>query len=359
MKLYPTVKAFSESAPELFNAFKGYFETVRGTASEGVKKFSLGDQGELVNKLFAQELERRCGFGVDKFDGSVARYAESPVVKSFADAIIGYMIDMVLPETLIGSIGLIADIKFAGFGDALKFDIKNNGLFKVSKAGRRQKSTPAQKQGMTTETIIPENHQVTVYLSLPDILAGRQSLAEYIMKVVRSIETEMLYDVYDAFVAAADDTNLPSGLKETAFDEEKLISLCQKVTAYNQGKKAVIVGTAVALKSVLPKATSARILLEDEYVTMGYIAKFNNYDVIVLDQVADWTTDNYGLKLKDDRIFVLSPAADKLIKVGVEGESMSRTDGVYDNANLAVEGTVSKAWGVKCVTNAVAGLMQV
>lgn len=358
MKLYPTVKTFSEQAPDLFNAFKGYFETVKGTASEGVKKFSVDSQKEVINKLFAEELTKRSGYTVESF-GTVAQFANSPIVKSFADAIVSTMIDMILPETLIGSIGLIADFKFAGLGDSLKFDIKNNGLFKVSKAGRRQKSTPAQKQGITTETIVAENHQVTVYLSLFDILTNRQSIAEYIMKVVRSIETEMLYEVYDAFVSAMSDSNIPTALKETAYDEEKLISLCQKVTAYNQGKKAVIVGTAVALKNVLPTSTNARILLDDEYVKMGYIAKFNNYDVLVLDQVADWTSANYGLKLTDSSIFVLSPASDKLIKVGVEGESMSRTDGAYDNENLVVEGTVTKAWGVKCITNSIAGRMDV
>lgn len=358
MRLYQTVKEFSEQSPDLFNAFRGYFETTKGTASEGVKKFSVDAQKDLINKLFAEELERRSGYSVDSF-GTLTQFANSPIIKGFADAIVNTMIDMILPETLIGSIGLIADFKFAGLGDSLSFDIKNSSLFKVSKAGRRQRFTPAQKQGDVTETLIAENHQVTVYLSLIDILTNRQSIAEYVMKVVRSIETEMLYEVYDAFIATMSDANIPASLKETAYDEEKLIQLCQKVTAWNQGRKAVIVGTAVALKNVLPSATNTRILLEDEYVKMGYLARFNNFDVMVLDQVADYTSANYGLKLTDNSIFVLSPASDKIIKVGVEGETITRTDDAYDNANLQVRSTLSKAWGVKAITASIAARMDV
>ena len=355
MKLYATVKKFSEDAPELFTAFKAYADATR-TGNYG--SVSKSDQEKVINKLFSEELTRRSGLTVEQF-GDMAHFATSRTVKEFADAMVDTMVDMVLPESALASVGAIADFKFAGFGDALKFDIKNNSLFTVSRAGRRQRTTPAQKQGETTVTIVAENHQATVYLSLFDVLTDRQSIAEYIMKVIKSFEYEMVYDIWDAFYGAFEASTFPAELKESAYDEKKLITLCQKVTAWNNGKKAVIMGTSVALKDLLPSNASTRILLGDEYNTIGYMYKFNNYDVIEMAQIPDVTSATYGLKLKDDKLFVVSPAMDKLVKVGVEGSTITRTSDAFDNANLAIEGVTTKAWGVEVVTNAVAGCMTV
>lgn len=56
----------------------------------------------------------------------------------------------------------------------------------------------------------------------------------------------MLFEAYDAFTAEAN--ALTGNLAVTNYSEESLISLCETVTAYNQGRKAVIIGTPVALK---------------------------------------------------------------------------------------------------------------
>ncbi|MGL4655705.1 MAG: hypothetical protein ACRCWM_07470, partial [Sarcina sp.] len=141
------------------------------------------------------------------------------------------------------------------------------------KAGRRQRTAPAQKLYNTTVTLAPENHEITVITNYPAVLAGRESIAKFIMKAVRSIESQMLYEVYDTFASTMEGLTAP--LKITTYTENSLIKLCEQVTAYNQGRKAVIVGTPVALKSILPSSTNTRILLQDEYVTMGYLRVFN------------------------------------------------------------------------------------
>lgn len=359
---YTKVMKFSENSPELYTAFKDYANHVMSENGTKGKKFadvSLDEKEQVINKLFAEEVERRSGLTVAQFDGSYAHYGMNPTVKSFADTTVDYLIDMVLPETLIGSIGLIADIRFGGFGDAFKFDIENNALFTVSKAGRRQKTAPAQRLTKTTVTLNPENHMVTVASNLPNILAGRESIAKFIMKAVRSIESTMLYEAYDAFYTAMESVNLPAKLTVANYTENSLIALCQRVTAYNAGRKANIVGTAVALKSVLPTSLNTRILLGDEYVTAGSLRTFNNYDVIEMAQIADYTTNDYSMKLKDDRIYIVSPASDKIIKIAVEGESISHTDDVLSNPNLAVFGTISKAWAVGAITNSACGVIKI
>lgn len=357
MKKFDSVLKFCETAQEFTVAFQDYFNHVQ-SVERGVKGLtfsdkSLSDKETVLNKLFAEEISKRTGMEVPTDIDALRRFSMNSNVLYFADEIVDYTIDMILPESLISSIGMIADIRYGGYLDSFKFDLENNALFTVNKAGRRQRDIPAQVLEGTTVTLAPETREVTVMVTLPEILAGRKSIAKYIMKAMRSIESQMLYDAYDSMATAMDALTTP--LKVANYTENALISLCQTVTAYNQGRKAVILGTSVALKSILPSAQNTRILLQDEYVTMGYLRQFNGIDVIEMPQVADFNSTAYGLKLKNDRIYVVSPASDKLVKVAVGGDTLSHTSGSFEKANLAMFGTISKAWDVQIATNSIAG----
>lgn len=277
MKKYESVIRFEEASPKWVVAFNDYFNHVQ-SIERGVKgvKFaetSINDKEIVLNKLFAEELTSRCGMAVPDGIDACRRFATNPTVKYFADEIVDQTVDMILPETLLQSVGMIADVRFGGFLDSFSFDIENNALFAVAKAGRRQRNVPAQVLENTTVTLAPIAREVTVVTSLPEILSGRKSIGKYIMKVMRSIESQMLYDCYDAFKTAMDAA--PTQLVLSSYSESTLISLCEKVTAYNQGRKAVILGTPVALKSILPSSTQTRILLDSDYVTAGYLPVFN------------------------------------------------------------------------------------
>lgn len=359
MKMSNTIKVFSSESPELYISFKDYFDhtrAIRGVKGKVFSETSLETKDAVITKLFAKEVAEKSRVSVEDYSGSYARYGNNPMVKSFADAIVDNMINMILPEVLIGSMGLISEIRFGGWFDSFKFTLGNNGLFNVAKAGYRQKTAPAQRLEKTTVTLTPINHEVTVTTNLPNILAGRDSIAEYVMKVVRSIEAAMLYETYDAFTEAVEAATVPSGLKVTNYTERELIRVCETVTAWNGGNKAVIAGTPIALKGILPSSISSRILLDDDYVKVGHLERFNGYDIFPMSQVADYQSRNYGMKLKDDKVYIVSPSSDKIIKVAV-GETLSHTDDTFANENLAVEGTITKAWEVACITNSLAGVI--
>lgn len=361
MKELITVKKFAEESSELYKVFKDYADHVQSLRGVKGKKFSdksLDDKEKVINKLFAEEIQRRAKVSVEDYGGEryMMQYCQNPVVKSFADAIKDQMIDMILPETLFGSMGLIAEIKFADWGDSLSFDLENNGLYNVSRAGYRQRTAPAQKLENQTVTLTPINHEVTVGATLFEILTGRKSIAKEVMKVARSIESEMLYEAYQAFVAATDESVIPSKLRIANYEEKELVRLCETVTAFNGGRKAVIVGTPIALKTILPSNLNLRILLDDEYVRVGHLTNFNGYDVIPMAQIADYTKSDYSMRLDDTKVFVVSPSSDKIIKVGVGG-TLSHQDGQFDAANLIQEATTTKAWDTMCATNSVAGVI--
>lgn len=360
---YTRIKKFAENSKDLYDAMKQYGEhclAERGVPGKKFSEVSKDVMEEAINKEFALELQRRTGMTPEQhFDGSLQRYAQHPSVMKMADDIRDYMIDMLLPETLLtGSLRYFADFRFADLGDSMSFKIENNALYNVSKAGYRKRSTNLQKLFDTTVTMVPVNRQITVGTDLFEILSGRVSIAKEVMKAVRSIETAMMFDAYDAFATATG--NLSGNLTVANYSENGLITLCERVTAYNQGRKAVIIGTPVALKAVLPTNANYRYLLDDEYVKLGHLQTFNGYDVLPLEQVANPydTANPYALKLDDTKIWVVSPAADKIVKIGVGGEMMSHTDAIYDNANLLQLSTMSKAWDTQVVTNSVCGIVK-
>ena len=360
---FANVKAFAEVSKDLYDAMKE-FSLNYNLERKGMKAFSNHSREEMnkcINKAFALEIEKQSGMTLptdmnNKTD--VKRYAMNPMVKFYANQIQDVMIDMILPETLMtGSLKYFADMKFADLGDSIKFDIKSNSLFTVSKAGNRQRTTNQQKTFRTTVTMTGDNHEITVGTTLFEMLTGQSYLAEEIMKVARSIETTMLFEAYDAFTAEMN--ALTGNLAVANYTENALISLCETVTAYNQGKKAIILGTPVALKAVLPQNQNYRYLLDDEYVKLGHLATFNGYDVIPMEQVANpYSNVAYDLKLDDTKLWVVSPASQKLIQVGVFGGTFSHQDNSYDNANKTIENTTEKAWSVMAATNSIAGIVK-
>ena len=359
---YNTVKAFANASPDLYNAFKQYADddmARRDVPGKSLSGVSVDIMEKAINKEFALELERRTGYSVEKqFDGSVQRYANNMVVREMADNIRDFLIDMVLPETLMNSaIRYFADFKFAPLGDSMSFNLENNALYTVSRAGYRKRDTNLQKLYNTTVTLVPENHMLTVGTDLFEVLSGRVSIARETMKAVRSIETAMLFDAYNAFQTAMN--GLTGNLKVANYSETSLTKLCETVTAYNQDRKAIILGTPVALKTVLPDNNNYRYMLESDYVKLGSIQNFNGYDVVPLEQFADpYNYDTpYSLKLDDSKIYVVSPAAGKLVHIGVGGDTMSHTNDTYDHANLLQMSTISKAWDTVVATNSIAGIV--
>ena len=359
---FANVKAFAEVSKDLYDAMKA-FSLNYNNERKGLVAFadhSREEMAKLINKAFALEVSRQSGVELPNLEDKteVRRFAANPMVRYFANQIQDVMIDMILPETLLtGSLRYFADMKNADLGDTIKFDIKSNALFTVSKAGNRQRTTNQQKTFRTTVTMTGVNHEITIGTTLFEMLTGQSYLAEEVMKVARSIETTMLFEAYDAFTTEMN--GLTGNLAVANYAEEDLITLCETITAYNQGRKAVIIGTPLALKAVLPTNDNYRYLLDDAYVKLGHLAQFNGYDVLPMEQVANpYDSTAYSLKLDDTKLYVVSPASDKIVKIGLFGGTFTHQDNSYDNANKTIENTTEKSWEVAIATNSVAGVVK-
>lgn len=360
MKLTKQILEFSAGNTTLYEKFGDYINHYRATA-ENAKglvfdtRASFEEKDKEMNAELLKEVERLTGRSKPE-NLSLAVWANDPQVKHYTFAVVGSLIDAVLPQTIIDSIGAYADIKFAGFGDSFQFNVESKDLFAVSQAGNGKRTGFIQKQFNGTHTLAPVNHKITVQVSLYRVLSGVESLAKFTMKAIRSIETQLTYDAYDAMAVGLNSLQgNAASLKVATYSQDALISLCQKVTAYNGGNKAVIVGTQLALSKVLPANSNYRYMLDSEYVRVGYVQEFNGFATMALPQVADYTSNNYGLKLADNVLYVISPTSDKLIKVGVEGETLTYVDDKDDNANLTQNATINKRWATAMITSSIAG----
>ena len=169
----------------------------------------------------------------------------------------------------------------------------------------------------------------------------------------------MTKDAYNAFRAGLTALTMPANLKVTGYDQTDLLKICERVTAYNGGAKAVIVGTASALSNILPNGADGwRITTPGDNMSIKLIKNFFDYDIVVLPQVATGDFSSFDLALNDNEVYIVSPSSDKLVKGVNEGSDLTNSNDFYENGNLTSNATINKRWAFEFLSNAVGGCVQ-
>lgn len=361
-KLPNNVLAFTAGSAERtegYTNFVEYYSIYKEGKTSNENGVSFSEMNEKMLTFFSDEIARLSGKKQSDVN-DLATYCNFSDVKEAAFAVVGMLTDLIIPDALIKDLGMIAEVKNGGWGDSLKVELKPRDLFVVSKGGRARRTFDIERQFKGEKTIVPEVRAITVGVSLYDVLKGTYSLAEFVAKAVLSIETQMKYDIYDTFAATMNALpNTPGNgqLRISGFSQDTAIALAQKVQAWNGGAKPVFLGTKLALSKILPASTNTRIALGDEYVKVGYMRDFMGISTVELEQVADYTTE-FAVKLDDEKIYVICPGTDKMVKVFVEGSTLSNVEGNYANANLQQTATLYKSYGVGAVSSAIAGIIE-
>jgi len=337
-----------------YRADNGAKTTFQTTDGEG-KPISFADKEAMLNIALAKEIERIAGVkNVDNLPLEV--WANNPMVAWAAFAVVNQLIDAVLPKTLMETIGIYADVRAIGYGDNAAFDVEPRDLFVVSKAGHGMGQAEIKKQFRGQVTITPEMHEMTVGVSMYKVLAGAESLAAFTAKAIRSMESQITVDAYNAFataMAALPTTDANGRLKISGWSQDSFLELAERVSAWNGGQEAALVGTQRALQNVLPDDSNYRYTLDDHFVTLCFIKNAFGYNAYRLPQVADWETE-FAVRLANDKLWIVSPTANKLVKVVLEGSTLSNTQGAFDSANLTQQATFYKMWAAGVATSSLA-----
>jgi hypothetical protein len=357
---------FSDNREKIEARFKDYMnhyyveiQGQKGLSYDTSKTFQEKDKE--MNRTLLSEISKHSGINMDNtFSKKV--WSTNPMLQWYAFAVVNQMIDMILPDTINRTIGLYTETRFVDWGDSMLFEVESNDLFYVSKHGRAQRTVEFQRQYNGQASVIPENREMTVVVSMYKVLCGIESLAKFVAKAIISLETQITKEVYQAFdTAMATLPTTPAGgeLNITGWDEEEVIRLADTVTAFNNSSRAMLVGTKLALRNIMPEDANYRYWLDDtsptSYMRLGYVPNFKGIDVMMLPQIADWENP-YHLALRNDVIYVVSPVG-KPVKLVYEGGAVTRTLPYEMAANKDETTTIEKSYGIGIATNAIAGVI--
>ena len=349
----------ADAEKNLIPAWKDYVTNYRALNFSTKKQYSqsktLEEKEMIVNAAITKEVDKLAG--VDTSLINKEAYATNPTYLWANNAVINKLVDMVIPDILTEDFLNVAEVVQIGYGDSAEFDIKSSDLFYVSKTGNSRRHVEAQRQ-FTGHTSIPvSNHVITTETDMYRVLAGKESPAEYAMKVVLSIEAEIAKDIMTAITSSF--TTLTANFKENSYDEKAFQKLATRVTAANGGARAVAMGTDLALSTVLPSDDYLKMGLGEDYTKVGYLPVFKKVPLIGLSQKIDWTSDDYKFALPDDMIYFISPGAQKLVKIVIEGGSLTFSDDFASNGNLTQVSSLHKRFGVGLVTGSKFAIMKV
>lgn len=348
---------FSAESKEGYEKFLTYYEAFEAGAKT-VGNISFSEASSKMLDFFKSELANRSKVTIEDYSGDIMQYSHLSNVCEAAFSIVAVLTDLVTPNTLVPELDYIAQMHTMGWGDTCKVELKPRDLFTISKFGRGKRLPDIVRQYDGIKTVVPELRAVAVGIPLYDILTNKYSLAEYVSKAVKSVETGIRYDIWDNFVTALNTlpTSGDAQLRYTGYTQDDFVELGQKITAWN-GHPGVAIGTKLACSRILPASTNYRFNLGDDYVKLGHVRDFFGINVIELEQIADYKTE-FKVKLPDDKLFIVSPTADKIMHVALEGNTLSTMTAPTDTANLMATGTIMKSWGVAAATSAIAGVIE-
>lgn len=309
------------------------------------------EKAKLVDTAFFAEMEAKSG--VKREGLAPEAWATNPSVKWASFAIVDAVINAILPSVLTPAFGVFMDLRFVGVGDIMKFRVQPNTLYTVSKGGKGERTTFRQKKYAGDVIVAPEEHIVTIYTDMYRVLAGLDSPSEFIRLVVMSVEQDMYAEAVDALVTGL--TAVTNGTPYTYtgnFDMAQLLAMAERVQVYNQGVRPVIAGTAVALMNVIPDSTSGfRMVSEAAGGSIDFMRNVFGFDVLRLNQAA---SKDGNLVLPNDRLFIISPAQDKLVK-GAVSNALTNSNQFYDNADISENCTYRKNYAFAYASAAKAG----
>jgi hypothetical protein len=352
-----------------FGEFKDYWNQYRSengpkgkhyafsTVDAENKPISFIEKEALLNAHLKREIGKLAG--VDFSTMPMEQWVSNPQVKWATFAFVDQMIDSVLPDTIIDSIGSFCDVRTGDFGSTFLFDIKPRDLFAVSKSGFGMRSAEVHKQYNGQVPVNPEMHQIAVGVNLYRVLLGLDSLAWFTAKAVKSMETQMAREVYDAFstaMLALSSSPASTALQVSGYSQDTLADLSQKVEAWSGGASPLVLGTRRALAKVLPDDANYRYDLESDFVKLGYLREISGVNTFELPQIADWASP-FATVLSNSYLYIIAPGTDKLVKLCLEGGTISNTTENFGQATLTMDTNIWKKWKAAVVTSSVAAVI--
>ena len=313
---------------------------------------STPEKEKLLNDAFFSEIERKSG--VKREGISVEAWMSHPSTQWATMSVIDATITAILPSVLTPAFGVFMDLRYVGLGDIMKIKVMPNTLYTVSRGGTGERTTYRQTKYAKDVIIVPQEHLITIYVDMYRVLAGKESISEFIRLVVLSVEQNMYAEALEALTTGL--TAVTAGTNYTytgAFDMKTLLQMAERVQVYNSGVRPVIAGSAVALMNVIPdSAYGYRGNYNADGGAIDLVRSVYGFDVLKLDQAA---AANGSLVLPDNVIYVVSPAQDKLVKMAVSN-TLTNSNQFYESSDITQNYTLRRSYAAAYASAAKAGI---
>jgi hypothetical protein len=348
----------AEAEKDLIPAWKDYVNHYRkenfSTKKTVSGSKSLAEKEALVNKIALSEVSKFANIDTS-FIGQ-AQMSTNPMYRWAFFAVVNKMVDIIIPDVVAEDFYAFANVSTVGKGNSGKFTVKSADLFEVSINGNSRRHVNAQRQFTGEKTLTPVNHTITTQVDLYRVMAKEESLADYAMKVILSIEAEIALDI--AYAMQNSFETRTANFKESGFTPASFKTIATRVAAANGGRKAVAVGTEIALMDVMPTDDYLKLGLGETYNSIGYLPVFLNTPLIALAQKIDWASADYDFAISDKFIYFVSPGVQKLVQVVFEDEGLYIVDDVFANGNLIQNASMHKSWITGIVSAGKHGVMK-
>lgn len=259
--------------------------------------------------------------------------------------------DEVLPQKVISTVGMFAETRQVPQGTRLEFTITRG------KQRGRQFVTRATESGYY-ETFRLDRDRIDLtpkaigaggIMDFERYLDGAESIADIYEVITDGIVDEIFRMIQECLLASWNATGRPAANKvvATSFDAVAMVKLCNTVAAYGSPVIYCSPQFAAEMVNAIVYNTETKISDTDmqEVRDRGYIGKFRGTPVVVLPQSFDDET-NSKLTMNPSFAYVIPSGKEKLVKVGMEGESFFKE---YDNRDNSTVLQAYKKVGVAMV----------
>lgn len=227
-------------------------------------------------------------------------------------------------------------------GDKNEFWVPDHSTFVVAEVADGIATPRRQRIGKRTKVSVTTTiHEIRMYDEFSRFMAGRIDWNQLVKMVTDSFNQDIWNSIYATFKGITSSTvGLNSTYVQTGtWDEDTLLTLIGHVEAAT-GKKAVIVGTAPALRKIASSTLSnaGKERIEND----GFVGMFYGTPEIAIPQVHKQGTDTFVME--DDAVYVIA-TDEKFIKFVQEGDTFISEKDQHANADMSIEYRVEMQYG--------------
>lgn len=277
-------------------------------------------------------------------------------IRDLSFALVAEVLDTILPQTMIESFNTIAEIRTVGNGNQAKFEVPNTHIFDVYKVARGTRQTIPQTNYKGDAFLTPEPRMLTIKANFEEIQLGKFDWGAMMINAAKAFEQDMTTEIYSTISNTY--STLGTDYKEAGFSQTAFNELKAKISGLNNGAPVVVMGTQIALSSVLPSNDYFKMDLGEEYNRYGYISNFQGTNLMEIPQRITPNTTDFAIN--NDELYFFSLGLDKPVKVAIEDGGMAfenmNNSAMADNSYFY---SVRKSWDMGVITSAKYGIMKI